>query len=114
MADDRKARTDQKTTPQRRTDEPQSYGSQKDWLEGTTAQTVEGTPHRVSRHDEAFYDQSLDADRDAASAAPAQQNVDTPREARPARAGLPTSLGGKKIAESNETRQSYFRKRDYD
>jgi hypothetical protein len=113
MADDRKPRTDQDKPPQGRTDEPQSYGSQKDWLEGTTAQTVEGTPHRVSRHDEAFYDQSLDVNHDAAAEAPAQQNIDTPRAGR-SRASGPTTLGGKKIAESNETRQSYFRKRDYD
>lgn len=113
MADDRKSRTDQKNPPERRTDEPQSYGSQKDWLEGTTAQTVEGTPHRVSRHDEPFYDQSLEAGSDAAEA-PARQNIDSPQGGSPARSGRPTSLGGKKIAESNETRQSYFRKRDYD
>lgn len=113
MADDRKSRSENRPAPGG-TDEPQSYGSGKDWLQGTTGQTVEGTPHRASRHDEAFYDQSLDAHRDSASEAHAAPDA-APRPAgSPSGATGATSLGGKKIAESNATRQSYFRKRDYD
>ncbi len=116
MADDRKRRTPE-DPPRGRTDEPQSYGSDKDWLHGTTAQTVEGTPHRTARHDEAFYEPSLDANLSSAAEAadaPVQRNHDTPQSGSPSRATGPTSLGGKKVAESNATRQSFFRKRDYD
>ena len=35
--------------------EPQSYGSEKDWLTGNTGQTVDGTPEKVEREDEHFY-----------------------------------------------------------
>lgn len=97
-----------------RTDEPQSYGSDRDWLEGTTGQTVEGTPHRTARHDEAFYENSLDAADAAASEAPARQTYDLPQGGSASRATGPVSLGGKKVPESNETRQSYFKNRDYD
>jgi hypothetical protein len=97
-----------------RTDEPQSYGSDRDWLEGTTAQTVENTPSRTSRHDEPFYDSSHDAHDASAAQGPADPGTreGTGRGARGAVG--PESLGGKKVAESNATRQSYFRNRDYD
>lgn len=35
--------------------EPQSYGSEKDWLTGDTGQTVDDTPQKVEREDEHFY-----------------------------------------------------------
>lgn len=35
--------------------EPQSYGSEKDWLTGKTGQTVDNTPEKTSRTDEEFY-----------------------------------------------------------
>jgi hypothetical protein len=41
--------------------EPQSYGSGADWVTGKTGQTVEDTPHKSDRHDEAFYESRHDA-----------------------------------------------------
>ena len=35
--------------------EPQSYGSEKDWLTGKTGQTVNETPDKAEKHDEHFY-----------------------------------------------------------
>lgn len=35
--------------------EPQSYGSNKDWLTGNTGETVDDTPAKGSRTDEEFY-----------------------------------------------------------
>ncbi|MGH9459312.1 MAG: hypothetical protein ACRD2J_16880 [Thermoanaerobaculia bacterium] len=91
-------------------DEPQSYGSGGDWVTGKTGQTVEGTLDE-SRPDEAFYDSSLDA----ASRSEAPASPGTPPSGGTLRErgeGAPES--GRKIAESNETRQSFFRERDYD
>ncbi len=112
MADDKK-RPERNDAPKGGAS-PQSYGSDRDWLQGTTGQTVEGTPHRTSRHDEAFYDPSPDANRAAASEAPARQNPDPHQSGRPSHATGPDSRGGKKVPETNETRQSYFKIRDYD
>ena len=105
MADDKK--------PQK-VDTPQSYGSDKDWLQGTTAQTVENTPSRTSRHDEPFYDSRHDAEESSATEATAEPGVRSAQGGNPARATGPTTSGGKKVPESNATRQSYFRNRDYD
>ena len=112
MSDDRK-RPERNDAPKGGAS-PQSYGSDRDGLRGTTGQTVEETPHRTSRHDEAFYEPSLDANRASASEAPARQNADPRPNRSPSRATGPDSLGGKKVPESNETRQSYFKRRDYD
>ena len=90
--------------------EPQSYGSEKDWLEGKTDQTVENTPSRTSRHDESFYDNRHEED-------PTGAVPDAGKEkARPSldSSSVPLVRSGKKVAESNETRQSFFRSRDYD
>jgi hypothetical protein len=113
MAEERKRPAEPETRRTKGT-EPQSYGSERDWLYGTTGQTVEGTPHRTSRQDEAFYDPSHDAKELSASEAPALQSADPAPAARSGRATGPASRGGKKIAESNSTRQTYFKKRDYD
>lgn len=94
--------------------EPKSYGTNQGWLEGETAQTVERTPQRKSRHDEAFYRSELDADHEAATEGPAVTRMEEPhRTAEPAQVPV-VGKGGKKVPESNETRQSYFRERDYD
>jgi hypothetical protein len=101
-------------TKRPKTDEPQSYGSGRDWVEGNTAQTVENTPSKTSRHDEPFYDPSLDAQKESATEAPADPGTRESQGVSARGAAGPVSLGGKKVPESNETRQSYFRNRDYD
>ncbi|HSN68064.1 MAG TPA: hypothetical protein VLV48_02400 [Thermoanaerobaculia bacterium] len=95
-------------------DTPQSYGSDRDWLEGTTAQTVENTPSRTTRHDESFYDSRHESTESSATEAPAAPGVQAAQGGNPARATGPATTGGKKVPESNATRQSYFRNRDYD
>lgn len=91
--------------------EPQSYGSEKDWVEGKTGQTVENTPSRVSRHDEAHYEDRHD---------PGPTETHEPAMERDTSSmpsgGEVVGEGGKKIAESNERRknQGYFRERDYE
>ena len=94
--------------------EPQSYGSKEDWVEGTTPQTVGRTVHKESRHDEAFYRSELDADPETAEEAPAVTRMEQPRPVRDTARTPVVGEGGKKVPESNETRQSFFRKRDYD
>lgn len=94
--------------------EPQSYGSKEDWVEGTTAQTVGRRPEKESRPDDAFYRSELDADPEAAQESPALTGMEEPRSVTDTAKTPVVGKGGKKVAESNETRQSYFRKRDYD
>jgi hypothetical protein len=50
--------------------EPQSYGSDADWLSGHTGQTVEETPQSADRTDEEFYESRHD-DRSSTSESPA-------------------------------------------
>ncbi len=46
--------------------EPQSYGSEKDWVTGKTGQTVDRTPQKSDRHDEKFYESRHESDRSPA------------------------------------------------
>lgn len=94
--------------------EPQSYGSKEDWVEGTTPQTVARTPQKESRHDEAFYRSERDADSVAAKESPAVTRLQEPHPVADTAKTPVVREGGKKLPESNEARQSYFRKRDYD
>lgn len=92
--------------------EPQSYGSGEDWVEGDTGQTVEQTPSRTSRHDEPFYESRHSADEASASEAPAETVAES-SGGRDTAATPVLGSGGKKVSESNQTRQTFFRDRDY-
>ena len=90
--------------------EPQSYGSDKGWLEGKTGQTVENTPGRTSRHDEEHYEDRHDRGP--------TETPDPGAESDPARSTRGAEVlgtGGHKLAESNQRRRNegFFRKRDY-
>jgi hypothetical protein len=91
--------------------EPQSYGSDKGWLEGKTGQTVENTPGRTSRHDEEHYEDRHDPGPTKTPDPGAEAD-----SARSSRGAEVVGTGGRKIAESNERRRDdgFFRKRDYE
>lgn len=98
--------------------EPQSYGSQEEWLRGRTGQTVNGTANTARRHDEEFYENH----RDSEQSAPAQGGLTSPVQLREAAAqpqgsdtdatevtGTPTQ----KVSDGSEGRGSFFKNRDY-
>lgn len=91
--------------------EPQSYGSESDWLTGRTGQTVDETPERVSRHDEDFYESR--SDEENPTHATQQPPADHREQARPESA-KPTSESISRVSESVEGHDSYFRERDYE
>ncbi|MFN2442331.1 MAG: hypothetical protein ABR517_06565 [Thermoanaerobaculia bacterium] len=92
--------------------EPQSYGSNEDWLEGTTDQTVENTPARTSRHDEEHYENR----HDRGPTETPDPGADEANSARSTRGAEVVGTGGRKIAESNQRRRNdgFFRQRDYE
>jgi hypothetical protein len=91
--------------------EPQSYGSDKGWLEGKTGQTVENTPSRTSRHDEEHYEDRHDPGPTQTPDPGAEKDL-----AGSTRGAVVVGTGGRKIAESNQRRrnQGFFRQRDYE
>ena len=56
--------------------EPQSYGSQDEWLTGKTGQTVDGTPHKTSRTDEGFYESRREDRSTTTQPSPGRSPVD--------------------------------------
>lgn len=90
--------------------EPQSYGSESDWLSGHTDQTVDSTPERSSRHDESFYENRHDQDGEVTrgtAPAPNMEHVarpESPDDAEAERTKTDEAVGG---------RGSYFKDRDY-
>ena len=96
--------------------EPQSYGSEKDWLTGNTGGSVDRTQSKSDRHDEAFYeprhlDENSPGDRGGlVSDVQLQYGADAPG----GRAEDGPSENGWKVSDSASGRSSYFRKRDYE
>lgn len=102
-------------TDSKRPKEPQSYGSEADWLSGKTGETVQNTPNRVSRHDEEFYE---DRHQSKESEAP-DGGMQTPKRAdlknAPAADQSKTEITGTattKVSDASD-RKSFFKKRDY-
>lgn len=89
--------------------EPQSYGSESDWLTGKTGSTVQGTPQRTSRHDEEFYESrtDLDGETPAAQTPPAEGRGVKPVDTSD-KPSTVTKAGG-----NLDERDSFFRERDY-
>lgn len=99
---------------EQRGSEPQSYGSNRDWLEGTTGQTVDRTPEKSSRHDEEFYRDRRDSEHSAGSqggVTPDHQRRDAQRSDT-TRSEI-TGTGTTKVAADSDMRRSWFRERDY-
>lgn len=97
--------------------EPQSYGSEKDWLTGNTGQTVENTPNRTSRHDEQFYDSKHESEESPSpqGGTPSpDRHDDAPRQAADKSSTPVTGTGTTKVSDAAAgDRKSYFKKRDY-
>lgn len=95
--------------------EPQSYGSDKDWLTGKTGQTVENTPDRVSRHDEEFYESRHDSSESAAKEGGQQspKRDDLLNTAAPDEATTEVIDRASTSVSQTTERESFFKKRDY-
>jgi hypothetical protein len=96
--------------------EPQSYGSNGEWLKGKTGQTVERTPERTDRHDESFYESrhELPPDRSIGGKVgeiQAAESSDPMDETAPAPSV--TGTASTRVATDSDQRKSYFRDRDY-
>ena len=96
--------------------EPQSYGSNADWVKGKTGQTVERTPQRTDRHDEHFYESRHEAVPDASlggevnSVQAAESDPVSGGAARPQGVVDSAATG---VSTDSDQRKSYFRDRDY-
>jgi hypothetical protein len=94
--------------------EPQSYGSQEEWLRGRTGQTVNETPHTAERHDEAFYEDRRDSEM---SESP--QGGLTSSEQKRESAGRDVATtevvrgSSHNVTGDSDERKSYFKARDY-
>lgn len=97
--------------------EPQSYGSSAEWLTGRTGQTVEGTPQRATRHDEAFYEDRHQPARtdqaDAGGKVSEVQLAESDSVPLPARSATATGSATRHADAGAEQRKSYWRDRDY-
>lgn len=96
--------------------EPQSYGSQKDWLHGKTGQTVDRTPHKSDRHDEAFYDDRRTSETSEAPNGGMTSPFQTSESELASRDTSATDVvgsGARKVATDSDRRVSYWRERDY-
>lgn len=98
--------------------EPQSYGSQEEWLRGRTGQTVNETPNTARRHDEAFYDDQRDGEQSEAPqgglTSPIQRREAAAQPGRRDDASVEvTGTPIQKISEMSDERRSYWKDRDY-
>jgi len=88
--------------------EPQSYGSQSDWIAGKTAQKVE----KANTTQDDFYEER----RDSETSAPHQGGDTSPIQAREHAmpSGPPTDAGHNVSVETGGAKRSgYFKERDY-
>lgn len=111
MADDKKLRDPGALSGGEQGREPQSYGSESDWLTGKTGQTVDETPGRESRHDEEFYESRHE--QEGESPAAGGDVTDTERGVSPARTSDSPSTTTR-AGDTVEERDSFFKERDYE
>ena len=89
--------------------EPQSYGSDKDWVSGKTGQNVNRTKSEPVSHPE-FYENRRDGEGSAPHQGGEVSEVQASDSAVPVRALDTDEPGAKKVAVK---RGSYFKNRDY-
>lgn len=111
MEDDKKLRDPEALSGGDQGREPQSYGSESDWLTGKTGQTVENTPERTSRHDEDFYD-SRNRHEGETPAADPEVTSDPVGGSSPVRTSDSPSTTTR-AGDAVEERDSFFKDRDY-
>jgi hypothetical protein len=96
--------------------EPQSYGSDKGWVDGKTGGTVDNQPQKSGGGDDAFYnprrDNETSADFQGGRISP-EQLADNAASSQGGTATPAGSSGEVDPAESGAQRESYFRTRDY-
>jgi hypothetical protein len=98
--------------------EPQSYGSQGEWVSGRTGGTVDGRSQKESAPDASIYDSRHTSDRSPGAQGGEISPVDLARNARP-RPGAgfidEEDLTPRKVTShpSGAKHDSYFRERDY-
>lgn len=96
--------------------EPQSYGSQSDWVTGNTGQSPNGPKNEPAPEHREFYDER----RDSETNAPGQGGQVSPHQyAENAQPAGPTTgehapTTGVSTEESGAKRGSYFKDRDYE
>jgi hypothetical protein len=96
------------------TREPQSYGSQGDWVTGKTGQAVQnpkGTPPAEHRE---FYDSRRESESSAPDQGGQLSGVDRDTNADAAATGETTPVQKVTAKDSGAKRDSYFKKRDYE
>lgn len=100
------------------TKEPQSYGSEKDWLTGRTGQDVneQGQASEPAPEHREFYDDRRESEKSApeqgglTSDVQLSENVQATAHATEER----TPLNGVTTTETGAKRGSFFRRRDYE
>lgn len=101
--------------PHTRAREPQSYGSERDWVTGRTDQTVSETQPAGPMPDVPFYESRHDSEQSEGGSVGAFQLQDgtdpMPPNARAEDVEPSTSW---KVTESASGRHSYWRERDYE
>lgn len=97
--------------------EPQSYGSQQDWVRGETGQSVNDTQNSARRHDEEFYDDHRETEESRSPrgglTSPLQR--EDPLQAAGVDSASAEVVGTpiQKISERSDERHSYWKDRDY-
>ena len=103
--------------PEGKGQEPQSYGSQAEWVEGDTGQTVNDTDRKTAREQESFYGAHAENEISEVSQPPSPEVLeDSTNTLQAARPGSAPVVGAalKKVSMALEnSRQSYFKNRDY-
>lgn len=102
----------EETRPQSSGREPQSYGSNREWVSGKTGQTVDDTPEKISRVDEPFYESRHEVNAKGSDQAPSgHYSFESDPVAADTSAVEITGTGKTKTHEG--TRHSFFKDRDY-
>jgi hypothetical protein len=95
--------------------EPQSYGSDEDWVTGRTGQQVNDPKSSPAPEHREFYDDRRDSERSAPDQGGRPTEGDAPILDHPTAHSADAPSGQKvTVRESGAKRNSYFRKRDYE
>lgn len=94
--------------------EPQSYGSQSDWLTGKTGEKL--TPQGTREEHPDFYESRHDTETNAEDQGGQLSPRQLSENVRPAEPGDDEQLPVQKVtaSESGAARDSFFKRRDYD
>lgn len=96
--------------------EPQSYGSEADWLSGRTGQKVQNPKSEHPPEHRDFYENRRDGEDSAPAQGGQTSDVQLAESAQPVGQahGAEQTVTGVTGAESGAKRGSYFKKRDYE